>query len=110
VAAGGRLVPGAARVAELVGLPQALADADLVITGEGRFDATSSSGKVVGHVRAQGSELGIPVAVVAGQVAEEVADPAGAGLADLEAAAPAGPGPDPAREVLAAAARMAARW
>jgi glycerate 2-kinase len=110
VAAGGRLVPGAARVAELVGLPQALAGVDLVVTGEGRLDATSSSGKVVGHVRAQAAERGIPVVVVAGQVAEELADLTSGWLADLEAAAPAGPGPDPAREVLAAAARMAARW
>ncbi|MFU8841889.1 MAG: glycerate kinase [Nitriliruptoraceae bacterium] len=110
IALGGRFVPGATRVAELVGLPQELGRADLVLTGEGRLDATSSAGKVVGYVRAQAAEQGIPVAVVAGQVAEEAADPASVGLEDLEVASPGGPGPDPAREVLAAAARLASRW
>lgn len=109
VAAGGRLVPGAARVADLVGLEAALARADLVITGEGRLDATSAAGKVVGHVRERADATGTPVAVVAGQVADDVTASASAELADLEAAAPQGPGPDPAREVLAAAARLAAR-
>lgn len=105
VAAGGRLVPGAARVADLVGFEAALARADLVVTGEGRLDATSAAGKVVGHIREQASARTTPVAVVAGQVAAEATGE----LVDVEAAAPQGPGPDPAREVLAAAARLAAR-
>ena len=49
---GARLLPGAAELAVIAGLPQALAGADLVITGEGQYDATSESGKVVGAVRA----------------------------------------------------------
>ncbi|MFI6587836.1 glycerate kinase [Embleya sp. NPDC050493] len=64
------IVPGSIRVAELAGLPDALAGADLVITGEGRFDATSTHGKVVGTVldlAHHGS--GVPVALVAGSVA-----------------------------------------
>jgi glycerate kinase len=109
VAIGATFVPGAARVADLVGLEDALRTSDLVLTGEGRLDATSSSGKVVGHVRERAAALGVPVAVVAGQVADEISDLAGSGLVDVEAAAPSGPGPDPAREVLAAAARLAAR-
>jgi glycerate 2-kinase len=109
VATGARIVPGAARVAELVGLDAALDRAELVVTGEGRLDATSSAGKVVGHVRERATRQGTPVTVVAGQVADEIGEPAAAGVLDLEAAAPAGPGPDPAREVLAAAARLAAR-
>jgi glycerate kinase len=58
--------PGADRIGRLVGLPSALAAADLVITGEGRFDAQSTTGKVVGHLL----ELltGQPVALVAGQI------------------------------------------
>lgn len=47
---GGVLVPGAPAIAALSGLPGLVADADVVISGEGRFDATSSGGKVVGHV------------------------------------------------------------
>ncbi|BFV60066.1 glycerate kinase [Kitasatospora sp. CMC57] len=47
---GARVTPGAAAVADLLGLSAAVADADLVITGEGRFDATSHRGKAVGEV------------------------------------------------------------
>ena len=70
-AIGARLVPGAALVAELVGLRPALREASLALTGEGRFDATSLAGKVVGHVLAEADELGVPAGVVAG-----AADPA----------------------------------
>jgi glycerate 2-kinase len=45
-----KLLPGAAELAAIAGLPQALANADLVITGEGRYDGTSLTGKVVGAV------------------------------------------------------------
>jgi len=41
---------GALAVAELIGLTSSVADCDLVITGEGRFDSQSNSGKVVGTV------------------------------------------------------------
>ena len=44
-----RITPGAAHVAALVGLPELLTGADVLITGEGRFDATSLHGKVVGE-------------------------------------------------------------
>ncbi|ADP78144.1 glycerate kinase [Pseudofrankia inefficax] len=70
---GARLVPGAATVAEHAGLPDALAEADLVITGEGRFDATSLTGKVVGGVLGlaaarPGASGPVPVLLVAGQL------------------------------------------
>jgi glycerate 2-kinase len=47
---GATLVPGAPAIAALSGLPALAAGADVVLSGEGRFDATSSGGKVVGHV------------------------------------------------------------
>jgi glycerate kinase len=47
---GATLVPGAPAIAALSGLAALAAGADVVISGEGRFDATSSGGKVVGHV------------------------------------------------------------
>jgi len=50
VAWGAVLVAGAPAIAALSGLPGLVAQADVVISGEGRFDATSSTGKVVGHV------------------------------------------------------------
>ncbi|NEM92403.1 glycerate kinase [Galbitalea soli] len=58
---------GADYVAELTGLPAALHDASIVITGEGRFDSQSFAGKVVGRVLARAAERAVPVAVVAGQ-------------------------------------------
>jgi len=63
---GARLVPGAALVADVVGLRDAVRDASLVLTGEGRVDATSFAGKVVGHVLGEGRGLDVPVAIVAG--------------------------------------------
>ncbi|NDE67375.1 MAG: glycerate kinase [Actinobacteria bacterium] len=55
-ALGARLVPGFDLVANEVGFPAALADCDLVITGEGRLDATSFTGKVVGEVARYAAE------------------------------------------------------
>jgi glycerate kinase len=47
---GGALAPGAPVIAALSGLTDLAARADVVISGEGRFDATSTRGKVVGGV------------------------------------------------------------
>ncbi len=71
VALGGALVSGFDLVAAIVGFPAALAQADIVVTGEGRLDVTSLSGKVVGEVvaRARGHAR---VLVVAGDAAEGV--------------------------------------
>lgn len=60
-------VPGAQRLGEIAGLPGALDGADLVVTGEGRFDEQSTTGKVVGHLLAAAG--GCPVALVAGRIA-----------------------------------------
>ncbi|WP_106815119.1 glycerate kinase [Microbacterium timonense] len=68
---GATLVPGSAAVAELVGLPSALADAAIVVTGEGSFDGQSAAGKVPAHVSALATALGVPVALVAGRVAPD---------------------------------------
>jgi glycerate kinase len=67
-ALGARLVPGFGVVAESVGLLERLARADLVVTGEGRLDASSWSGKVVGGVVDAARHAGVPVLVVAGAV------------------------------------------
>lgn len=64
---GGRLRPGAVAVAEALGLERRVAEADLVITGEGTFDATSLEGKVVGHVLDLARTAGAPAAVLAGR-------------------------------------------
>ncbi|UGQ11412.1 glycerate kinase [Yinghuangia sp. ASG 101] len=69
-ACGATLTSGAVRIAELVGLYDAIAGADLVVTGEGRFDATSLNGKVVAAVlHAVTQASGPPLAIAAGSVA-----------------------------------------
>ncbi|WP_407316792.1 glycerate kinase [Isoptericola halotolerans] len=62
--------PGATLVAEAVGLPAAIEDAVLVLTGEGSFDSQSVRGKVADGVArlAAASPARPPVVVVAGQV------------------------------------------
>ncbi len=105
-ALGARFVPGAGRVADLVGLGPALQRADLVITGEGRLDATSLAGKVVGAVREAAIGTQTAIMVVAGQVE----GPAPDGVQEVVAAAPAGPGPDPAGDLVTAAAQLARRY
>jgi glycerate kinase len=55
-------------VAEAVGLAEACARHDLVITGEGAFDHTSRTGKVVFGVSAAAAAAARPCVVVAGQV------------------------------------------
>jgi glycerate kinase len=65
---GARLVPGFDVVAEAVGLARRLAGADLVITGEGRLDASSWSGKVVGGVFALAGTAAVPVLAVVGSL------------------------------------------
>lgn len=103
-AVGARFEPGARAVARTVGLDRAVSGADLVVTGEGRLDGTSTDGKVVGAVLESAHAAGVRTVAVVGQAA--VSPDA---LADLEAAAPQGPGDDPGAEVAAAAARLARR-
>jgi glycerate kinase len=65
-------VPGFEAVAEAVGLEAAFEGASLVVTGEGRLDASSLEGKVVGGVLAWASDLNVPhIAVIAGQVTDD---------------------------------------
>ena len=75
VVAGGRIVPGFDLVAGLVELKSRIARADLVVTGEGRLDATSWKGKVVGGVVECSVQSDRPVVVIAGQVATDAYGP-----------------------------------
>lgn len=102
---GARIVPGATEVSELSGLTAAAATADLVVTGEGRFDEQSLIGKVVGCAL----ELGRPTALVAGSVAAEFPGAAAIGIANLAGSVDAAIA-EPARwlrEAGAALARLA---
>ena len=67
-AAGARLVPGFALVSAWLDIGSRIAAADLVLTGEGRFDASSGEGKGPGAVVALALSLGKPVHVFAGRM------------------------------------------
>src|SRR5262249_8974502 len=58
-AIGAELAPGFDVVAEAVGLEGALEGAALALTGEGKFDASSLAGKVVGGVLAWAADLAV---------------------------------------------------
>jgi glycerate kinase len=73
-AAGGVLRDGFSYVAEASGFERAVSAADLVVTGEGRLDAASFDGKVVGGVVAMARAAGVPVLIVAGSIADEPAE------------------------------------
>ncbi len=67
-AAGAILLPGFDLVSAWLDLENRLAAADIVITGEGRFDESSLEGKGPGAVAARALALGRTVHVFAGQV------------------------------------------
>lgn len=69
---GGHIIDGATTVANLTGATTAVASADWVVTGEGKFDATSLTGKVTGAIISLARQHNIPVGVVAGVVEENV--------------------------------------
>ena len=68
LALGARRESGAAVIAAHTGLADDLAAADLVITGEGRFDDQSLHGKVISALAAGAAARSTPVVVLAGQV------------------------------------------
>ncbi len=68
VGAGAQLLPGVDLVEAWLDLGARLAAADLLITGEGRFDESSLSGKGPGAVAARALALGKAVQVFAGQI------------------------------------------
>jgi glycerate 2-kinase len=79
LALGGRRESGAAVIAEHTGLADDVAAAELIITGEGRFDDQSLHGKVVSALAAGARDT--PVLVLAGQVTLDGPALCGAGIA-----------------------------
>lgn len=101
LALGGRCESGAEIIAHHTRLDDDLDMAELIVTGEGRFDEQSLHGKVVGFLADAARPRGVPVIVLAGQVglpnatvrtagimaALSIADHAGSvGLAQADAA------------------------
>lgn len=108
---GAQLVPGAREVADLVGLREAIASADLVVTGEGGYDSQSAKGKVPAHVAALAAEAGVPCVLVAGRIGDD-ADTSGfraaVSLTDL-AGSPEVASAEPARWLREAGAVLASK-
>lgn len=83
---GATLHPGAATIADLVGLPRLLRKADLVLVGEGRLDDQTPRGKAVSHVLDLAHRAGVPVIAVCGQITLDDASLRSMGLAAWAAA------------------------
>ena len=68
---GAKLLPGAATILDLLGFePRGV---DLVVTGEGRVDATTAEGKAPAEVARRCVEAGVPCVVFGGVVVEPLA-------------------------------------
>jgi len=112
---GARLLPGASLVAGLVGLDARIAAADLVVTGEGRFDWQSLHGKVASEVARRALEHGVPTVLLAGQVLVGRRELAAAGITAAYAVAESPDEvtaalADPAVTLTARAERVARTW
>jgi len=71
-ALGAELVPGAPTVLELLNFGGHAAQADVVVTGEGAVDATTTAGKAPGEVASQAVAAGVRCVVFGGRVRAEV--------------------------------------
>jgi glycerate kinase len=67
---GGTILPGVQTIIDLVGLRQKIRGADLVITGEGRFDLQTAKGKAPLGVAEAALKLGVPVLLICGSLGE----------------------------------------
>lgn len=67
---GAVLTPGVDLILDAVGLREELADADIVVTGEGRLDAQTAMGKAPAGVARLAKAYGIKVIAFAGSVAK----------------------------------------
>ena len=112
---GARLVPGSGLVADAVGLPARLLQAELVLTGEGTFDWQSLRGKVVHAVAERALSAAVPTVVLAGQTTVGRREWSAAGIAGAYAVAVTDQEieaslADPAGTLAARAARVARTW
>lgn len=69
---GGEIVSGIETVLDAFGLDNYLSSSSLALTGEGRLDAQSLTGKAVFGVAKRALAAGVPLAIVAGQVSDEL--------------------------------------
>nr|WP_201470955.1 glycerate kinase [Microbacterium hydrocarbonoxydans] len=106
---GATLAPGAAEVAALIGLADAIADADIVITGEGSYDGQSGDGKVPSFIAGLAASAGAAALLAAGRItadSDTALFTASASLTDLAGSSDAALA-DPARWLREAGAALA---
>ncbi|GAB3975883.1 glycerate kinase [Plantactinospora veratri] len=77
---GARFRPGIELLLDLLGFSEAVAGADLVVTGEGSLDAQSLRGKAPVGVAGAAVLAGVPTVAVAGQVSVDPAELRDAGI------------------------------
>jgi glycerate kinase len=112
---GARRVDGASYVADQIGLPELLAGADLVVTGEGTYDWRSLRDSATAAVSELAMTAGIPAVALAGQVRVGRREAMTAGLSGAYAVCdrpedvPSALA-DPVGTLQARAARVAATW
>ncbi len=68
------ITPGAKLIGEYMGLPEAIRQADIVFTGEGRIDRQTLSGKTASRVAAWAMEFGKPIIAFGGSVEDSSSD------------------------------------
>lgn len=71
---GGQLQSGFQTIAAMIGFKDKIAQADMVITGEGRIDQQTEQGKVPFGVATTAHELGIPVIVICGSRQSDIGE------------------------------------
>lgn len=111
---GAKRIPGIDSVMEAVGLDALIASADVILTGEGRFDWQSLQGKVVAGIAGRALSRAKPVVLLAGDVHVGRRELVAAGIAgsyslsDLVGADRALA--EPGESVATAAERIARTW
>jgi len=68
---GAKIVPGAIKVAETIGLNEAIQNCDLVITGEGCLDAQTLHGKTISGILQITQAQCVPVIAIAGMLGKD---------------------------------------
>lgn len=80
LALGARMTSGTNAVLDLIGFDEALADADLLITGEGFMDEQTAHGKAPAGAASRAKKRGVPTIALVGGRADDIDDVYAAGI------------------------------
>ena len=104
---GARLISGADLVLDCAGFEEAITDADLIITGEGKIDSQTFRGKLPAAILKRAVAANIPVAAIGGIVDLDVKDISSSGFLDILPIQPVPAGPDELARAMRPAAATA---